>query len=383
MLQANLTIDDIVCQGLNQIKINAKADKKLTAHAYRVLEKIILFQTKGKGKTFATNSYLARELMVSERSISRYVKSLAELGYIRSIVEKGKRILFAVLDKFDNCIKEQRKSNQPILKASKSTNMNRAGRPPCPEKQAKDLSIREEGGVHNTGRQFVYHNRKIINNKYTTYQDLSKVEAKSSVVSGESFFNKTKEKIVRIFTGERKDVEIETIRKNRIVELKGAIMENKALLAKHGFEEHHYMQLEALTAKRNIEPSLKYFLFDLEHNDKAKTINTTPPAFFLAIIRKRGYYEPPHNYVDKAAIERRRAQVAKRREEMSLAGKRVSDRQRALDEEFAKWLSSLPDDERGRIAARGLPMGRIKIKLPDSAVLRAHFDLSVSKGGFA
>jgi predicted DNA-binding transcriptional regulator len=115
-------------------------------------------------------------------------------------------------------------------------------------------------------------------------------------------------------------------------------------LAKIGFTKEHLHQLEN---KRTLTPqivqdSIDAFAFDLQYNDKAKSLKTTPINFFMGILRNVGVYNPPENYEspqDKAMkgyVAQQKAQI---------------ERKQTLEAEafqlaFHAWLRALPESEK-------------------------------------
>jgi len=124
-----------------------------------------------------------------------------------------------------------------------------------------------------------------------------------------------------------------------------------------GFTETHLGQIASqnLFSPDIVQNSIYAFAFDLENNDKAKTLKKDPINFFMGILRRGMPYAPPDNYEhpkDKATrlyLESMR-KVVQKREKI---------RQEMMNVAFEDWYYKLENED----AKSFLP---IEMKLPPS-----------------
>ena len=124
-----------------------------------------------------------------------------------------------------------------------------------------------------------------------------------------------------------------------------------------GFTETHLEQIASqnLLSPDIVQNSIYAFAFDLDNNDKAKTLKKDPINFFMGILRRGMPYAPPDNYEhpkDKATrlyLESMR-KVVQKREKI---------RQEMMNVAFEDWYYKLENGD----AKSFLP---IEMKLPPS-----------------
>jgi len=122
-----------------------------------------------------------------------------------------------------------------------------------------------------------------------------------------------------------------------------------------GFTKNHLtqiaFQLKLLPA--TVQESIHAFAFDLEENDKRKTIAVDPISFFMGILRKSGRYIPPHNY--ESPQERYMRLYAERMGE--LEAKREAIEKRAFDLAFWDWFGKLTDEKKRELLPANFRVG--------------------------
>ena len=115
-------------------------------------------------------------------------------------------------------------------------------------------------------------------------------------------------------------------------------------LSKIGFNTNHLSQIVSQNklTPEIVQDSIYAFAFDLQENDKAKSIKGDPINFFMGILRKVGPYVTPSNYEspqDKA--------MRLYRENMhAIEKKRVDAEKEAINLAFNSWFSKLTDEQK-------------------------------------
>jgi len=144
-------------------------------------------------------------------------------------------------------------------------------------------------------------------------------------------------------------------------------------LAEIGFTENHLEQIfnQCDYSVEMVQESIYHFAFDLEYNNKAKKIKTSPLSFFMGILKKHGPYVAPENYEspqDKAMriyIEQQKAQREKRetleKELMKLS--------------FDNWFNTLSEEDISQLLPEDLRSSHLKS--PKTAALRQHFEKEI------
>ena len=143
-----------------------------------------------------------------------------------------------------------------------------------------------------------------------------------------------------------------------------------------GFLKTHLSQIASQNklSPEIVQDSIYAFAFDLQENNKAKSIKGDPINFFMGILRKVGPYVTPSNYEspqdksmrlyleNKLAIEQRRAKAEK--EAINLA--------------FNDWFSELTDEQKIEFLPEMLRHNTNSEKLGKSKILessaRNHFE---------
>lgn len=107
------------------IPATVRYDKRLTANA-KLLYAEITSLCNMNGKCFATNSYFSKLYQVSKVSVSKWINSLVEFGYIKSDIiykDGSKEILHRHLSLVNDCVEE--KLNTPIKEKFKDNNTSK------------------------------------------------------------------------------------------------------------------------------------------------------------------------------------------------------------------------------------------------------------------
>lgn len=149
-------------------------------------------------------------------------------------------------------------------------------------------------------------------------------------------------------------------------------------LACIGLTDSHLIQLlkQGNLTPEQIQESVNHFAFDLEHNDKAKTINKNPLDYFMGILRKGNYYTAPSNYEPQEL----------RNQRLYLEDKlRRDETNRALEEkikesELNDWLGKLSEHELMEFYVEEQPLDNV----PERAqqILKRRFALNNAKQHF-
>ena len=142
-------------------------------------------------------------------------------------------------------------------------------------------------------------------------------------------------------------------------------------LDKIGFTNNHLSQIfiKGELTPNQVQESINAFAFDLDYNDRAKTIKTKPLNLFMGILKKGQEYSAPENY--ESDIDR----------EIRIMKERSKTRQAKLEEykqlSFSEWVATKNVEERKQFlnledeAFQLMPPQAIKTSL------RAHFDEKV------
>ena len=150
-------------------------------------------------------------------------------------------------------------------------------------------------------------------------------------------------------------------------------------LSQIGFTTNHLSQISIQNklSPQVVQDSIYAFAFDLQENDKAKSIKGDPINFFMGILRKVGPYVTPSNYEspqDKA--------MRLYRENMrEIEKRRVDAEKEAINLAFNDWFSRLADDKKIEFLPEMLRHNANSEKLGKSKILessaRKHFELEI------
>ena len=116
-------------------------------------------------------------------------------------------------------------------------------------------------------------------------------------------------------------------------------------LEKYGFNHIQVSQLEGICKKENIskedmQNSIDYFYYDLEHNDVSSRTTTNIVNYFMGIIRNYKYYNVPDNY--KTPDEARKEYAEK---QTKLERREAYNKLRMMRQIFATG-KTMPEKER-------------------------------------
>jgi hypothetical protein len=122
-----------------------------------------------------------------------------------------------------------------------------------------------------------------------------------------------------------------------------------------GFAKIHLNQIASqnILSPQIIQDSIYAFAFDLQKNDKLKTIKGDPINFFMGIIRNGKPYVPPSNYEspqDKAM----RLYAEKMKE---IEQKRSSIEKEAINLAFNEWFPRLTDSQKRELLPENMRVG--------------------------
>jgi hypothetical protein len=140
-----------------------------------------------------------------------------------------------------------------------------------------------------------------------------------------------------------------------------------------GFTMTHLTQL----AKTNklppaiVQDSIYAFSFDLEHNEKAKTIKGSPINLFMGILRNGQPYAAPSNYESPVALSMRLYLEKKRGDELRIQAMEKE----LLDMDFKEWSNTLSPDEKESLLPDDIR--RQKLEGPKVAYLRTYHRESI------
>ena len=115
-------------------------------------------------------------------------------------------------------------------------------------------------------------------------------------------------------------------------------------LSSIGFTQTHLMQIASQNKLQvlSVQNSIYAFAFDLQKNDKAKSIKGDPINFFMGILRNGKPYAPPSNY-ESPQDEAIRIYLEKMRE---IEQKRVEAEKEAINLAFNDWFSKLTGEQK-------------------------------------
>jgi hypothetical protein len=147
-------------------------------------------------------------------------------------------------------------------------------------------------------------------------------------------------------------------------------------LSSIGFTKSHLRQIildDKLTAEV-VQESIYAFAFDLENNNKAKMLKTTPLNYFMGILRSGKPYAPPANYESPQDMALRLYLERK---------KELEQKRQAMEDElfqiaFKEWESALTLVEKELILPTNVKNSRLASD--KIAALRLHFKEEVWPG---
>ena len=140
-------------------------------------------------------------------------------------------------------------------------------------------------------------------------------------------------------------------------------------LADIGFNISHLTQLykEGNLSPEIIQESIEHFAFDIKQNNKKNTIKTSPISYFMGILKRVGYYNPPENYVSPKAQALQELLERKQKEK--------DDRDHKLKEliniYFEEWNLTLTEETKASIIPADIWYG--KLAAAKIASLRTYF----------
>ena len=136
-----------------------------------------------------------------------------------------------------------------------------------------------------------------------------------------------------------------------------------------GFTITHLFQIASqnkLSAKI-IQDSIYAFVFDLQENNKAKSIKGDPINFFMGILRKGVAYNFPSNYESPQNKALRKTLEAKKKQQQK--------KENMLDEltniEFSTWKQDLKEEEIEKIVPEDIR--KLSLKSATTSSLKTHF----------
>lgn len=146
-------------------------------------------------------------------------------------------------------------------------------------------------------------------------------------------------------------------------------MINFESLVEFGFNKAHLLQLykEGKLNPEDIQDSIEHFAYDLKYNNKKSEIKTLPISYFMGILKRVGYYNPPENYIsprDKVLnelLERKK----KERDEREVKIKEL------ITMYFEEWNLTLNEEEKAKIIPPEIKQTRLTA--PKIASLRSYF----------
>ncbi len=109
-------------------------------------------------------------------------------------------------------------------------------------------------------------------------------------------------------------------------------------LAGIGFSKYHLKQIsqQAKFSPNEVQDFINFFAFDLNRNNKVKTITGDPISFFMGILRRGVPYVPPKNYIspeDEARVEYLKYLESREKE-------RVEKENQIREFEFKNWKAT-------------------------------------------
>jgi hypothetical protein len=115
-------------------------------------------------------------------------------------------------------------------------------------------------------------------------------------------------------------------------------------LSNIGFTQTHLAQITSqnILTPELVQGSIYAFAFDLQENNKAKSIKGDPINFFMGILRSGKPYAPPSNYESPQDREMR-IYLERMRE---IESKRIEIEKEAANLTFNDWFSRLEDNQK-------------------------------------
>ncbi len=115
-------------------------------------------------------------------------------------------------------------------------------------------------------------------------------------------------------------------------------------LSNIGFTKTHLTQIASQNKlpELSVQNSIYAFAFDLQKNNKAKSIKDDPINFFMGILRNGKPYTPPSNY-ESPQDEAMRIYLEKMRE---IEQKRAEAENEAINLAFNDWFAKLTDEQK-------------------------------------
>lgn len=140
-------------------------------------------------------------------------------------------------------------------------------------------------------------------------------------------------------------------------------------LTEIGFNQSHLCQLykESKLTPEVVQESIDHFVFDLQYNNKKMNIKTSPISYFMGILKRIGFYNPPENYISpqetalNALLEKKKQQKEEREKKLKAL----------TDIYFEEWCIALLDEEKINIIPEHIRLG--KLNAPKTAYLRTYF----------
>lgn len=156
-----------------------------------------------------------------------------------------------------------------------------------------------------------------------------------------------------------------------ILEQKNPMLETIDIepLAHINFTKSHLAQIlkQSNLDNESIQESIYAFAFDLEHNNKAKSLKTSSLNTFLGILLKGKPYLPPENY-ESPSDKAMRLYLENKRKQQE---KRQAMEKEAYDFVMGEWIESLSPAEKNKILA---DIGvKFTSEAPRLAMLRNYF----------
>lgn len=124
-----------------------------------------------------------------------------------------------------------------------------------------------------------------------------------------------------------------------------------------GFNSSHLIQLykEGNVTVESMKESIEHFAFDLKNNNKKIDIKAKPINYFMGILKRLGYYNPPENYVssrDLLLSER----LEKKKKEKEERDNKVKE---LINCYFDDWHISLSEEDKQTIIPDNIRLGRL------------------------
>jgi hypothetical protein len=147
-------------------------------------------------------------------------------------------------------------------------------------------------------------------------------------------------------------------------------------LSKIGFTKTHLMQIASQNKISTpiVQDSIYAFAFDLQENDKAKSIKGDPINFFMGIVRNGKPYTPPGNYESPQD----KAMRVYRERMREIEQGRVAAEKEAIDLAYNNWFAQITDAQKKEFLPISMRQGaRLeKNKMLESAA-RGHFEAEI------